>query len=65
MKTSDQIERRARELMLATRVQQDLDDNENVMYVFVDEHGVASATFMSFIEAYRYRLMYISSKLEG
>jgi hypothetical protein len=65
MKTTDQIVSQVSNLLLHTRVEQDLDDNENVMYVFINEYGVATATFMSFVEAYRYRLSYISHKLEG
>ena len=64
MKTTDQIERDARTLLLRTRIQQDLFD-DTMMFVFINEEGKASATFTTFIEAYRYRLNYIGSKLEG
>lgn len=64
MKTTGEIERTARELMLTTRIQQDLFD-DTMMFVFINEEGKASATFTTFVEAYRYRLNYIGSKLDG
>lgn len=64
MKTTSEIDRQAKNLMLMTRVQQDLFE-DNMMFVVINEYEQAIATFPTFIEAYRYRLMYIICKLEG
>jgi hypothetical protein len=65
MKTTSEIERQARQLMLATKIEADICDEGHIMYVFFDENGEVGATFKTFIEAYRYRMMYIICKLEG
>lgn len=65
MKIPNEIMRQASDLMIATRVQQDVCDEGHVMFVVIDENNEAVATFTTFIEAYRYRLTYIICKLEG